>query len=220
VVVTSPATAKLVAADYGVSADGITVAMPGHDPVAQATGSSDGLVRILSVGSVVPRKGYDALIAALMQLSDLPWQLTIAGDRTRDLRTAQALDAAIAQSNFTTRVTLLGSLSDAELAGAYCASDIFVQASRFEGYGMAAASALAHGLPVVATDGGALGATVGDAAVLVPSNNFDALARALRRMITDPAERERTRAASRAAAHGLQSWQQTAQQFAAALEVA
>ena len=220
VVVTSPSTARLLCADYEVRPNAITVAVPGHDPVAQAAGSSDGTVWLLAVGSIVPRKGYDVLIAALAQLSDLPWHLTIAGDRTRDLRTAQALDAAIAQSNFATRVTLLGSLSDAELAGAYCASDIFVQASRFEGYGMAAASALAHGLPIVATDGGALGATVGGAALIVPPNNVDALAGALRRMISDPAERERRRTASQAAGRNLQSWQQTAQQFASALEAA
>ena len=86
VVVTSAATARLVAADYGVPAERITVARPGSDPAPLAQGSRDGVVRLLSVGAVVPRKGFDVLIAALATLSDLPWQLTIAGDRTRDLR--------------------------------------------------------------------------------------------------------------------------------------
>jgi glycosyltransferase involved in cell wall biosynthesis len=218
VIVTSPSTARLLCADYDVRPNAITVAVPGHDPVAQAAGSGDGTVWLLSVGSIVPRKGYDVLIAALAQLPDLNWHLTIAGDRSRDLAAAQTLDAAIAHANFNTRVTQLGVLSETELAGAYCASDIFVQASRFEGYGMAAASALAHGLPIVATDAGALGATVGSAALIVPPNNVDALAAALERMISDPAERTRRRAASQAAARNLQSWQQTARQFAAALE--
>ena len=218
IVVTSPSTARLLCADYGIRPNVITVAMPGHDPVAQATGNNDGMMHLLAVGSIVPRKGYDVLIAALAQLSDLPWRLTIAGDRSRNPQTAAELDVTIALNNLGTRVTQLGILSDVELAAAYCAADIFVQASRFEGYGMAAASALAHGLPVVATDGGALGATVGDAALVVPPNNVDLLATALRRMISDPAERERRRTASQAVARSLQSWRTTAEQFAAALE--
>ena len=86
VIVTSAATARLVAADYGVPAERITIAKPGSDPAPLAPGSRDGVVRLLSVGAVVPRKGFDVLIAALATLGDLPWQLTIAGDRTRDLQ--------------------------------------------------------------------------------------------------------------------------------------
>lgn len=220
IVVTSPSTARLLCADYDVRATAITVAVPGHDAVAQATGSSDSTIRLLAVGSIVPRKGYDVLIGALAQLADLPWHLTIAGDRSRDPQTAMSLDAAIALAGLGPRITWRGILTDTELAATYCASDIFVQASRFEGYGMAAASALAHGLPIVATDGGALGATVGDAALIVPPNQVDSLATALRRMISDPAERLRRCTASRAAARNLQSWRITAAQFAAALEAA
>ena len=91
VIVTSAATARLVAADYGVPAESITVARPGSDPAPSAPGSRDGIVRLLSVGAVVPRKGFDVLIAALATLGDLPWQLTIAGDRTRDLMLPRSL---------------------------------------------------------------------------------------------------------------------------------
>ncbi len=91
VVVTSASTARLVAADYGVPAASITIAKPGSDPAPPAQGSRDGVVRLLSVGAVVPRKGFDVLIAALATLGDLPWQLTIAGDRTRDPMPRQSL---------------------------------------------------------------------------------------------------------------------------------
>jgi glycosyltransferase involved in cell wall biosynthesis len=219
ILTTSASTADILLADYGVTTDQITVAEPGHDPVAQVTGSSDGIVRLLTVGSIVPRKGYDVLIAALAQITDLPWHLTIAGDRTRDPQTAAALDAAIAKENLGSRITLHGILSDDELTAAYCGSDIFVQASLFEGYGMAAASAIAHGLPIVATSGGALGKTVGNAGMVVPPGDIPAFANALRRMIANSDERQRHRAASQAAAGNLQSWQTTAMQFAAALEV-
>ena len=91
VVVTSRPTARVLAADYNVAMERITVAIPGNDPVAAANGSDDGIVRLLSVGAVVPRKGFDVLIAALAMLTELPWQLTIAGDRTRDPRSCRAI---------------------------------------------------------------------------------------------------------------------------------
>ncbi len=65
VVVTSAATARQLVDDYAVAADRITVACPGNDPVPMAQGSADGIVRLLSVGALVPRKGFDVLIAAL-----------------------------------------------------------------------------------------------------------------------------------------------------------
>ena len=95
VVVTSEATARIVIADYDVPSQRISVVRPGNDPVPPARGSNDGVVRLLSVGSVVPDKGYDLLIAAVATLADLPWRLTIAGDRTRNLAAAARLDADI-----------------------------------------------------------------------------------------------------------------------------
>ena len=62
-----------------------------------APGSPDGIVRLLSVGAIVPRKGFDVLIAALATHAALPWRLTIAGDRTRDPQAAAQLDADIAR---------------------------------------------------------------------------------------------------------------------------
>ena len=51
-------------ADYDVPSQRISVVRPGNDPVPPASGSNRGMVRLLSVGSVVPVKGYDLLIAA------------------------------------------------------------------------------------------------------------------------------------------------------------
>ena len=65
VVVTSESTARIVNADYDVPLQRISVVRPGNDPVPPARGSNDGLVRLVSVGSVVPVKGYDLLVAAL-----------------------------------------------------------------------------------------------------------------------------------------------------------
>jgi glycosyltransferase involved in cell wall biosynthesis len=219
VVVTSPATARLVAADYGVPAESITIAKPGSDPAPLSPGSRDDVVRLLSVGAVVPRKGFGVLIAALAGLGDLPWQLTIAGDRTRDLNAAARLDADIAGYALENRVAVLGAVSPQHLATLYAEADVFALASHFEGYGMAYAEAVAHGLPVIGTTGGAIPDTVPpDAGLLVPPGDMPALAKALRRVIGDSDLRQRLTRGARAAAPQLPTWRQSAEILARRLE--
>jgi len=158
VIVTSAATAHLVVSDYGVPAERVSVARPGSDRVPPAqTGSDhrgDGPIKLLSVGAVVPRKGFDVLIAALATLTELPWRLTIAGDLTRDRDTAMRLEADIARHGLQDRIITLGAVSPERLAALYTDADAFVLASYFEGYGMAYAEALAHGLPVIGSHAG------------------------------------------------------------------
>jgi glycosyltransferase involved in cell wall biosynthesis len=110
VVVTSETTARIMVANYGVQSQRIDVVRPGNDPVPRALGSNDGIVRLLSVGSVVPGKGYDLLIAAVATLTDLPWRLTIAGDRTRNPATAARLGADISAHGLGDRVVVLGAV--------------------------------------------------------------------------------------------------------------
>ena len=219
VVVTSAATAKLLASDYGVPADRIAVARPGCDPAPMPQESQDGVVRLLSVGAMVPRKGFDVLIAALATLKDLSWQLTIAGDRTRDRKAAAGLDAVIARHALENRVAVLGAVSSQRLAELYAEADLFVLASYFEGYGMAYAEAVAHGLPVIGTHAGAIADTVPpDAGLLVEPGDIAAFAGALRRVIGDADLRRRLASAARAAAPQLPTWRQSAEVFARALE--
>ncbi len=219
VVVTSAATAKLVASDYGVPAECIAVARPGSDPALMSQGSQDGVVRLLSVGAIVPRKGFDVLIAALATLTDLSWRLTIAGDRTRDRNAAARLDAGIARHALGDRIAALGAVSPQRLAALYAEADVFVLASHFEGYGMAYAEAVAHGLPVIGTSAGAIPDTVPpDAGLLVDPGDSFALARALRHVIGDAGLRRRLASAARAAAPQLPTWRHSAEIFARALE--
>ena len=98
-------------------------------------------------------------------------------------------------------------------------ADLFVLPSRFEGYGMAFAEAIAHGLPVIGTTAGAIPDTVPDGAgILVPPDDAAALAHALRRLIANGSERESLAAAARAAAARLPTWRQSAEEFARAIE--
>jgi glycosyltransferase involved in cell wall biosynthesis len=221
VVVTSEATARIVVADYDVPAQRVSVVRPGNDRVPPAPGSNDAVIRLLSIGSVVPGKGYDLLIAALVTLADMPWHLTIAGDRTRNPAAAAQLDADIEAYGLGNRVAVLGAVPPERIVELYLASDMFVLASRFEGYGMALAEAIAHGLPIVSTTAGAIPDTVpAGAGLLVPPDDTTALAHALRRLIGNPPERQRLATNARSAAAQLPSWQDSARLFAGAIETA
>ena len=219
VVVTSESTARIVTGDYGVPARRVSIVRPGNDPVAQAPGNSDGIVRLLSIGSVLPVKGYDVLIAALATLTDMPWRLTIAGDRMRNAAFAAQLDADIEAHGLGDRVAMLGAVPPARIIELFLASDVFVLASRFEGYGMALAEAISHGLPVVSTTAGAIPQTVpAGSGLLVPPDDASALAHALRRVIGDRGERSRLARNARAAAAQLPTWQESTRLFAGAIE--
>lgn len=220
-IATSPLTAKLLAKDYGVPAARITVAQPGADPVAPAVGSRDGVVRLLAVGSIVPGKGHDVLVAALATLADLPWRLMIAGDAGRDRTTAAKIKGDIARLGLADRIALLGAVAPARLAELYRAADVFVLASRFESYGMAYAEAIAYGLPTIGTTAGAIPDTLPEGcAVLVKPDDVSALADALRLLIADGAERQKLSSAARAAAMGFPTWRDSAVLFAGAVEAA
>ncbi len=212
VVVTSHATKRLLAAEFGVPDAKITVAEPGVDPAPRATGGAVGEpLALLAVGSIVPRKGYDVLVSALAGLRDRPWRLTIIGAPDRAPATADALRAQIAASGLQDRILLAGAVDDAALAEAYARADLFVMPSRYEGYGMVLTEALARGLPILCTTGGAAAETAPDtAARKVLPGDANALAKALADLIDDAGARRGMSDAAWAAAAGLPRWPDTA----------
>jgi len=205
-------------ADYGVPEERITVAPPGTDRGSIVPRHHSGPVALLAVGSLVPRKGYDVLIEALAGLIDLPWHLTIVGD-ARDPATAEQVRTAIEHHRLGPRTSLLGAVSPSRLAELYALSGLFVLPSRYEGFGMAYAEAIAHGLPVIGTTAGAIPETVPETAgILVPPDDVPALAAALRRLIESPSERARFAEGARIAAKHLPTWAESARLFSAAIE--
>jgi len=214
VIVTSPSTRRVLVADYAVAGSAITVALPGNDRMAMEARPRRETIALLAVGSVVPRKGYDVLIDALSAIADLDWRLVIAGDRTRDRTTADAIEAQIATRGLSARVRMLGAVGEEALDALHREADLFVLASRHEGYGMAFTAAISHGLPVVGTRAGAIPETVvPGAGILVTPDDVAGLAAALRLMIADPCARENHGAAARAAAVQLPDWDTTARVF-------
>lgn len=211
VVVTSRATARTVTAEFDVPAARITVAEPGVDRPSPFARTDRQPPVLLAVGALVPRKGYDVLIEALARLRTLDWIAEIIGDPKRDPATASRLARAIDDAGLADRLRLRGQVDADRLALAFRSAHLFVIASRYEGYGMVAAEALAYGLPIVSTDAGALAETVpADAALKVAAGDPAALADALRRVLVDPDLRQALRLGAAAASHTLPTWRDCA----------
>jgi glycosyltransferase involved in cell wall biosynthesis len=219
VVVTSPATRGALA-EYGVPWPRIAVVEPGVDkpPKTARPGLSPALhtpLRLLCVATITPRKGHDLLVEALSGLREHAWSLTCVGDLARSPETAGALRTRIAAAGLATRIQLAGELNAAGLEASLREADVFVLATRYEGYGMAVAEAVAHGLPVISTRTGAIPSLVGpDAGLLVAPDDLNALRDALARLFSEPGLCARLAAGARAAAAHLPDWNASSQQLA------
>jgi len=207
VVVTSPHTKRTYAA-LGADPDRITVALPGYDGPRDLASVEAG-PRILSVGLLARRKGHDVLIRALARIADLDWSAQIVG-KSFDPVVEAELRTLITETGLAGRVSLAGELSDAALAQAYREARIFALATRYEGYGMALAEALCHGLPIVTCSGGAVPDTVGQGALLAPPDDPETFAAHLRHLLSDDAARAALARTARAEGRALPRWSDTA----------
>ena len=217
-IVTSPATARALAG-YDVPPERIATVTPGTDPAPIAAGSADGTTSLLCVATLTPRKGHATLLDALARLPHVPWRLRCTGSDARDRETAEALRERVERLGLDERVSFDGEVDDATLAARYDAADLFVLATRHEGYGMVFDEALARALPIVASGTGAVADTVpDDAGLVVPADDVDALHAALEHWFAEPALRERLRAGARRARDGLRDWTVAGEEFERALD--
>jgi glycosyltransferase involved in cell wall biosynthesis len=218
VVVTSAVTRDTLVAELDVAPGAITVAVPGTDPAPLAAGSRDGPPSMLAVGSVILRKDFLTLVRSVARIADLPWRLRIVGSLQRDPAEAARLAALIEAAGLEARIRLAGELPADDLAAAYDAADLVVSSSRYEGFGMALAEALARGLPIVAAHGGAVGSWLpAEAVLLVEPGSAEALAAALRGVLGDRDRLDALRAGATRARDRLTRWPETARVVSAML---
>lgn len=216
VVTTSGYTANRVAQDYDVAPRKIVTAQPAVDEwffgIERESAATPR--NLLCVGHLSRRKAQHQLVDALAVLKDLPWQCTLVGAEDRDPDYAEAVRSAIARHGLADRIRLLGELTEAELADAYRQADLFVFPSLYEGYGMVIDEALAAGLPVLSSDGGALALTTGKpGARNFPAGNVRALTSALRSLLTDTADFSALARSAQSSRSDMRQWSDTAREF-------
>ena len=220
IITTSHETRERVSTDFQVPCKRITNVEPGikrpnSPPVYRDTAH----VNILSVGTLVPRKGHDRLIEALATLRGHSWNLRIVGSADLDPKHARMLRTLVSSHDLGDRVEFAGKVSDAELEDHYRSSDLFALASDYEGYGIAYAEAILRGLPVVGTTGGAIKDTVPEGTgILVPPGDTDALRTALQDMLANSQHRRIFAATARRSGSHFQTWDDAVCRFASVLE--
>ncbi len=210
ILVPSPHTRTILIEDYGANPERITIAPPGVDRPLHAPAPSDPPL-ILSVGILHPRKGHDVLLDALADIRALDWRAVIVG-REHDPDHAASLRRQCTEHGLDDRVEITGQISAPALEKLYRSATLFALATRYEGYGMVFAEALAHGLPIVATQGGAVPQTVPTGAGrLVRVGDAPAFASALRALLADPETRATLRTGAEEAGQALPIWKDTAE---------
>ena len=153
---------------------------------------------VLFVGEAEPRKDLATLVSAA---SLLPESLrasivfVIAG------KTDRAMSEALRAPGV--RFSIEGEVSDERLASLYAGASVFVFPSRYEGFGLPVLEAMSYGAPVVASDAPPVVEVAGDAALIFPVQNAQALASSIERVLGNRALSERLARAGLARASSL-----------------
>lgn len=199
--------------DFVASPDRLRVIPPGKDApgvhAAAPRRERRGPLRLLCVANWSPVKRIHLLLEALARLPEVV-TLDLVGV-VLDPDYAARLRAAIVALGVARRVRVHGPLAGSHLARLYAAADVFVLPSAYESYGVAAAEALAFGLPVVGCDVPGLRDLVGQGrgGILVPPDDVTALTAALERLTRDPDLRARLSHEAAARGAALPTWAQT-----------
>ncbi|MDD4240910.1 MAG: glycosyltransferase family 4 protein [Smithellaceae bacterium] len=164
---------------------------------------------IVTNSADTPLKGLSFLLEAVARIRRTrPIRLTVIGQPKKN----GIIENLVASLGVSDIVHFTGRIANEEFADYYAKSTIAVVPSLYEGFGIPAAEAMASGVPLVSTSGGALAEVVGDAGIVVPPADAEALALAITRLLDSPEERKKYIQAGLARVHSEFSWKKAAQE--------
>ncbi|MFQ5697313.1 MAG: glycosyltransferase family 4 protein [Myxococcota bacterium] len=215
----SHASAREIERFFGIPRKRIAVVYNGTDSQIFRPLEREKECELIFVGRTEDRKkGIPYLLEALAQTPKWIRLKIVDGRIPRD----GLVPRKIRELGLRKRVVLVERmLSVEELVAEYSTARIAIVPSFFEGFGFPASEAMACGLPVIATDGGALPEVVGSdgaAGRIVPFRDPRALAAAIRELALDPARSDQIGRAARARVERVFSWREAGQRTASVLE--
>ncbi len=216
IVTVSECSREDIARDFGVQPAAISLVYNGIDtaefrPVPGVQRSSRRLMATASADQ--PLKGLRYLLRAYARLlRDYPdLELLVVGKPQPGGHTERLLR----KLGLTERVQFVSGISTEEMVRLYAEATIAVVPSVYEGFGLPAGEAMACGVPVVSSDGGALPEVVGDAGLQVAARDVAAMTDAIARLLEQPALREELSERGRARIEKKFCWQVTARRMTA-----
>ncbi len=182
----------------GISPERVHVVYPGteatfHPRLRDAVQEFRGKHRldqpfVLFVGTLEPRKNVDILIRAFDRVAKggFGGDLVLAGGSGW---ATGAIDAALAESPVCSRIHRVGYVKQEDLPYWYCAADLVVYPSSYEGFGIPVLEAMASGTPVITSNRSSLPEVAGNAALTVDPRDIQQLAAAMTEVLASPERR-------------------------------
>ena len=164
---------------------------------------------IVTNSADTPLKGLNFLLEAVAQIrKKRPIKLTVIGQPKKN----GIIENLVGKLGVGDIVHFAGRIANEEFADYYAKSTIAVVPSLYEGFGIPAAEAMACGVPLISTSGGALPEVVGDAGIIVPPADAASLVRAITHLLDSPDDRHKYSQAGLARVNSVFSWKKAAQE--------
>ena len=163
---------------------------------------------LVTTSADVPLKGLRYLLLAVAKLvKKRDVKLTVVGKCSKKSVTGKL----IRQLGIGPHVSFTGRITNGSFVKLYARASMAVVPSLYEGFGLPAGEAMACGVPVISTTAGALPEVVGDAGILVPPGDADALAEAIADLLDHPEKARRLGVAGMQRIHEKFTWRNAAQ---------